>query len=288
MAARDSAATLMQTVERALSLLTCFTDTQPRVRVSTLAQQLNLSQSTVSRLLATMESLGFVERDPTTGLYGLGLEVVTLAGVALNQIEVRRQAMTELSIAAAELGLAANLAILRRDAIFYLATVEGPKAPKIYTMIGRHNPLHCTGIGKVLLARLPEAEREAILARIPYPTFTPFTAGSADELRPMLDHVHTRGYAIEREELAFGRACVAAAIQDAAGNAVAATSISGPLSAMDLDAREAELAGRVIEMADNISHKLGFITAPTAVAPARVTRAAVEERDAVRTDDHAS
>ncbi|HET6316720.1 MAG TPA: IclR family transcriptional regulator, partial [Chloroflexota bacterium] len=193
---------LTQSVERALSILTCFTDSQPRLRVSDIARLQGLSQSTVSRLLGTMESLGFVERDPQTGLYQLGLELVTLAGVALNQIEVRRQAMAELSSVAAETGLAANLAILRDDAIFYLATVEGPRAPKLFTMIGKRNPLHCTGMGKALLAHLPEDERSAILARLEYPHYTPATASSADELRPMLQRVLERGYATEREELA--------------------------------------------------------------------------------------
>jgi DNA-binding IclR family transcriptional regulator len=260
MAVRDSTTALTQTVERALSILTCFTDAQPRLRVADLARQLELSQSTVSRLLATLESLGFVERDPQTGLYSLGLELVTLAGIALNQSEVRRQAMAELSAVAAELGLAANLAILRGDEIFYLATVEGPKAPKYYTMIGKRNQVHCTGMGKALLAHLPEAEREAILGRLPYPVFTPYTAASAEALQPMLQRVIARGYAIEREELAFGRACVAAAIRDASGAVVAATSISGPLSALDLEHREEQLAARVIEMADHISHSLGYIT----------------------------
>ncbi|HEY3058880.1 MAG TPA: IclR family transcriptional regulator [Chloroflexota bacterium] len=260
---------LTQSVERALSILTCFTDSQPRLRVSDIARLQGLSQSTVSRLLGTMESLGFVERDPQTGLYQLGLELVTLAGVALNQIEVRRQAMAELSSVAAETGLAANLAILRDDAIFYLATVEGPRAPKLFTMIGKRNPLHCTGMGKALLAHLPEDERSAILARLEYPHYTPATASSADELRPMLQRVLERGYATEREELAFGRACVAAAIRDASGLVVAATSISGPLSALDLERREGELANRVIEMADHISHKLGFITIPPASGAGR-------------------
>ena len=268
MTTRDSGGALTQTVERALSILTCFTDARPRQRVSDLARQLDLSQSTVSRLLTTLESLGFVERDPQTGLYGLGLELVTLAGVALNQIEVRRQAMAELSAVAADLGLAANLAILRGDEIFYLATVEGPKAPKLHTMIGKRNLLHCTAMGKALLAYLPEAEREVILARLAYPRFTPFTAGSAEELRPMVALVHERGYATEREELAFGRACVAAVIRDASGTVVAATSISGPLRALDLDQREAQLGARVIEMADHIAHRLGYLTVPVVLGGA--------------------
>jgi DNA-binding IclR family transcriptional regulator len=259
---------LTQSVERALSLLTCFDDAHPRLRVGDLARRLQLSQSTVSRLLATMESLGFVERDPHTGVYGLGLELVTLAGVALNQLEVRRQAVAELAAVAAELGLAANLAILRNDELFYLATAEGPKAPKLFTMIGKRAPLHATGLGKALLAHLPPAERDAILARISYPRFTRFTAGTADELRPMLEAARTRGYATEREELAFGRACVAAVIRDASGAVLAATSISGPLSALDLDHREQQLAARVIEMADMISHRMGLLTIPSSASMA--------------------
>lgn len=259
---RNGSASLTQSVERALSILTCFSDAQPNLRVSDLARQLDLSQSTVSRLLATLERLGFVERDPLTGLYGLGLELVTLAGVALNQRDVQRQAVAELSAVAADLGLAANLAILRQDQIFYLVTVEGPKAPKLYTMIGKRNPLHCTAMGKVLLAHLPPDEQHRVLDRIEYPPFTPHTADSAAALRPMLDRVLTQGYGREREELAFGRACLAAPISDVTGGVVAAASISGPLSALALDRREPELVGRVIELADRISTKLGSVTAP--------------------------
>jgi DNA-binding IclR family transcriptional regulator len=274
---RDVSLGLTQSVERALGVLKCFGDAQPRLRVSDLARQLDLSQSTVSRLLATMESLGFVERDQLTGQFGLGLELVTLAGIALNQLDVRRQAVEELSAVAADLGLAANLAILRNDELFYLATAEGPQAPKLYTMIGKRAPLHATGMGKAFLAHFQTEDQQAILARLPYPRFTRFTAGSADELRPMLERARAQGYAVEREELAFGRACVAAVIRDASGAVVAATSISGPLSVMKLDQREDQLATRVIEMADHVSHRLGMVTVPLAAAldgwaPAHSTR----------------
>ena len=271
MSEKATQTSLTQSVERALSILICFDDAQPQLRVADLAQQLGLSQSTVSRLLATMESLGFVERDPQTGLYGLGLALITLAGVALNQIDVRRQAVADLSEIAAELGLAANLAMLRDGSLFYLATVEGPKAPKLYTMIGKRNPLHCTGMGKALLAHLAEDVRERLLAEIEYPAYTASTLHSADELRAALPMIRQQGYAVEREELALGRACVAAVIRDASGEVVAAASISGPLSVLDLDHREAHLATKVIEMADHISHKLGFITMPVSTPRERST-----------------
>lgn len=258
--ANQSGGSVVQSVERALSILTCFSDSEPQLRVGDLARRLGLAQSTVSRLITTMEALGFIERDALTGMVRPGLQLVTLAGVALNQMEVQRQAQAELSMVASELGLAANLAILRGDAIFYLTTFEGPKAPKLFTMIGKRNPVHCTAIGKTLVAHLPEMEREDLLQRIAYPVFTPHTASSPDHLRVMLESVRQRGYATEREELALGRACVAAPIRDASGKVVAAASISGPLSALALDEREPELVARVIEMTDRISRKLGWVT----------------------------
>jgi len=259
---------VVQSVERALSILSCFSDAEPQLRVADMARRLGLAQSTASRLIATMESLGFIDRDPLTGMVRPGLQLVTLAGVALNQIEVQRQAQAELSAVASELGLAANLAILRGDEIFYLTTVEGPKAPKLFTMIGKRNPVHCTAIGKTLVAYLPEREREALLDRISYPTFTPRTVSSADQLRPVLDQVRQRGYATEREELAYGRACVAAPIRGASGEVVAAASISGPLSALALDEREPALVSCVIEMTDRISRNLGWVTISPAQLPA--------------------
>lgn len=275
--ANQSGGPVVQSVERALSILTCFTDSEPQLRVGDLARRLGLAQSTVSRLITTMEALGFIERDPVTGLVRPGLQLVTLAGVALNQMEVQRQAQAELAMVASDLGLAANLAILRGDEIFYLTTFEGPKAPKLFTMIGKRNPVHCTAIGKALVANLPETEREEMLHRITYPVFTPHTASSPDEFRSMLEEVSQRGYATEREELALGRACVAAPIRDASGEVVAAASISGPLSALGLDTHGSDLVARVIEMTDRISRNLGWVTISPRRHSAQLARVRVGE-----------
>ncbi len=279
MATQDGGS-VVQSVERALSILSCFTDSEPQLRVADMARRLGLAQSTVSRLITTMEALGFIERDSVTGMVRPGLQLVALAGVALNQIDVQRQAQAELSAVASDLGLAANLAILRGDEIFYLTTFEGPKAPKLFTMIGKSNPVHCTAIGKALVAHLPDSEREALLQRIAYPVFTPHTASSPDQLRSMLDHVRQHGYATEREELAFGRACIAAPIREASGAIAAAASISGPLSALALDEREPELVARVIEMTDRISRKLGWVTISPAQRSAQLVSTRARESSA--------
>lgn len=258
-----------QTVQRALAILNCFNEGQPRLRVADVARLLGFSQSTASRLLSTMESLGFVSRDPSTGLYGVGLSAVTLAGIALNEMEVRRQAMASLSAVAADLGLVANLSILHEDAIFYVASVGGVLAPRIHTVVGRHNPLHCTAMGKVLLAHLPEETRESVLSRINYVRCTPFTVTSAEELRPILEQVRQRGYGIDREEIILGRGCIAAPVRDAGGTVIAAVSVSGPLSHLNLNDRETQLASHVIEMGSHISHRMGYITVPSTITAPR-------------------
>ena len=99
-----------------------------------------------------------------------------------------------------------------------------------------------------------------------------------DELEKMLRQVRERGYALELEELAFGRACLAAPIRDRTGAIVAALSVSGPLSAMDLPTREESLAMQVIEQADQISSGLGYHASAAVELTRRTTSTAASRR----------
>lgn len=244
-----------QSVERAAAVLATFLDGKPQ-RVSDVANSVGLGQSTTSRLLATLESIEYVERDPLSNLYRLGPALITLAGVAINQHPVHRAARQVAQNLAASLELGVNVAVRRDDALFYLCNFEGAKAPKSYVLMGRRNPLHATGLGKCLLTALDGETRRALLPELKQ--FTSHTFGHHDELDKIVSEVRRRGYATEVEELALGRACVAAPIFDQTGAVVAALSVSGPLSALDLPNRETELARRAIEAADEVSIALGF------------------------------
>jgi len=160
------------------------------------------------------------------------------------------------------LGLGVNLAVLDGDAIFYLAHVDGPQAPRRYTLIGRHNPLHATAMGKLLLAFLPDDERARYLEQLPLPGYTPRTITDAQSLQAELDRIRQRGWSVELEELALGRGCVAGPIRDKRGTVTAAISISGPISTLAWEHRRDALTGAIIEVADRISMRMGFITAP--------------------------
>lgn len=258
----SSQANLTQSVSRALSILRCFTDQTPVLRVTDICNRLDLTPSLVSRLLTTLEHEGYVERDEDTGFYRLGRMIFTLGGVALNANRLRMEAMGDMQQVSMTLRLGVNLAVLDQDSIFYLAHVESPETPRRYTLIGRHNPLHATGMGKVLLAHLSDDARAEIIQRLHLHPYSVHTITDRDRLETELKQVRAQGWALEMEELALGRACISSPVRDQTGDVVAAISISGPLTALRWHERRDMLISAAIELADRISIRLGYVTAP--------------------------
>lgn len=252
---------LTQSVTRALAILSCFSDEQPELRVIDFAKKLDLTQSNVSRLLTTMVSIGYVEKDEFSGFYRLGYQIITLGGIALNNSEIRTHTLPDLYDLERKLGLGANLAVLKSQHMFYLAHVDSHKSPRMYTLLGRSNPIYNTGIGKVLLAHLNAADAQDLLEQVDLVAYTDRTITNRDILMRELEIIRNRGYAIEMEELALGRACIAAPLRGRSGKVIAGISLSGPLSEIRLPDREQELSSVLIEVADRISVKLGYITA---------------------------
>jgi DNA-binding IclR family transcriptional regulator len=256
-----------QSVEKAATVLSAFLPGGP-LRTADVAKRDDLSQSTASRMLATLESVDLVERDEL-GMYRLGPALVTLGAAALNNHPVHRAARQRAQNLAADLRLGANVAERRGDNLFYLCNFEGRDAPRPFTLAGQRNPLHSTGLGKCLLAHTTPEQRRELLGE-DLPRFTERTITDHEALDEEMVTLRARGYTMEIEELALGRACVAAPILDQHGEVAAALSVSGPLSALDLANREQALADIVVETADAISLDLGYVGPQHAPAPARI------------------
>lgn len=248
-----------QSVERAAQLLRALADAgEVKLRASDLATETGLGLSTVTRSLATLEALDLVERDPVTSLYRLGPLALRLGGAAANQSPVHREARQVAQNLAARLGLGVNVARRHHRRLVYLVNAEGQHAPRSFTLLGQTNPLHATGLGKCLLLALTPAQRHELFPEGELTAFTARTLTTHEALEADLAKVLCRGYATEIEELALGRACVAAPIRDRDGEVVAAVSVSGSLSALDLSNRTEQLGQIVIETADTISTALGY------------------------------
>lgn len=246
-----------QSVTRALAILSCFTDEEPEQRVTDFVNKLHLTQSNVSRLLATMVLTGYVEKVESTGHYKLGKQIITLGGIALNNFDIRKNALAELYTLEKNVKLDANLAVCDDWEIYYLAHVDSYDSPRMYTFLGKRNPMYCTAIGRTILAHMDENEVEEWLHDQSLSKYTDKTVVDKDQLMKRLVEIRKQGYALEIEELALGRACVAAPIRDRTGRVIAGISVSGSISKIKWLQRQEEISGELIERADRVSMKMG-------------------------------
>lgn len=223
--------------------------------VTELSRRLHVHKSTISRLLATLERHGVVARNPQTDKFGLGPALISLAGAALQRIDLRVAAREHLSRLAADTRETVNLAILDGDQV-----VNVEKLPSVHYIrdigwIGRRSPLHCTATGKALIASLPRAE----LRRLAGPRlkrFTPRTICDWPAFEVELAGVRRQGYALGLEELEPGLVAIAAPIHDLGGRVSGAVSVSGPSFRMPPEAIAAYAPG-VVAAAAAISRTLG-------------------------------
>jgi Transcriptional regulator len=224
--------------------------------VTELGRELDVHKATASRLFATLADHGFLERDPVTDKYRIGYGLVSLAGAAIGNMDVVRTARPMLESLAEKTRETVNLGVISGDDVVYVDQVAGARSIVSVNWVGQRTPLHATSNGKVLLAWLPDGERDRLLAHHLERT-TPHTLTDPAKLLVALKEVRTKGYAQTIEELEEGLNAVAAPIRAAEGDVIAALSVSGP--AFRLRPVDMPRAARfTIEAAGAISRRLGY------------------------------
>jgi len=245
-----------QTVDRAMTVLSCFSLERPELSLTEIAQLLDLHPSTVHRLLKTVEAGGYVERDARSGHYRLGLQIIELAGIALNQSELRRHGLAELDHLRDTLNLNANLAVLDRGDVFHLAYAVRSDTPRFYTTLGRRAVAHATALGKVMLADRPRESVHADIEERGWRPYTRYTIQDFEALDRALDEIAAVGYAVDREERSLGTCCVAAPVRDYTNRVVAAISVTGPTQQLGGETLDS-IIDVVKDHANRLSMKLG-------------------------------
>jgi IclR family transcriptional regulator, KDG regulon repressor len=252
----EPARTRSQSTERAALVLACFSAEEPRLSLAELSARLELSQSTVFRYVAALQSAGLLERDERGG-YRLGLRVVELAGIAVNQIEVRKHALDEMEVLRAELNLLVNLGVLFEGDVMHIAASVPDGWPRWYTTLGRRAVAHCTTLGKVMLAYKPWDQVQATIERYGWRPYTPNSIQDFGRLQAELEQIHRQGYAIDNEERRIGSICLGVPIRDYSGSVVAALSISGTTESLGAE-RQAQVLPRLHTVGGRISFRMGY------------------------------
>jgi len=248
---------LIQSILKALDILEAFTEEEYILGVTDLSERLGYPKGTVHNILKTLESRGYIEADPVTSRYSLGLSVLKLSNAVRANIEIRDRAeplLRELAEWSQEI---VYLTVLHSGYSVYVGSIEAPGRLPTSSALGLQVPLHCTSVGKAKMAFLSEEEIDRIIERIGLQRFTPSTITDPAELKAELALVRERGYAVDREEHEVGVRCVGAPIRNELGSVVASCSVSGPAGRIT-DARTAELAPQVMKIAAEISRRLGY------------------------------
>lgn len=221
-------ATRLQAVDRALSVLECFSVSRPEWSTLEIARELNLPKATVHRFLHSLECRGYVEQHPETRRWRLGIRILELARVLMAHMDVRRRVLPFMEALSREAGENVNLAVRDGTEMVYVERIEGRQFLSLDLRVGSRLPLHCSSMGKVLLAHVPEPQRSELVRSIELRAYTPRTITQPEALVEELERVRLRGYAICYEELAEGLVTVACPIYNHEGRVVAALNISGP------------------------------------------------------------
>lgn len=254
---RDKSNYIIQSVAHALDVLEEFKGGVDELGVTELSKKLKLHKNNVFRILATLESRGYIEQNRSTENYRLGLKCLELGQTYIRQMGLLKQAKQILEELARDCGETSYISILRNSDVVYLDSVEALTTVRVISRVGLHLPVHATAAGKALIMfdSLDELKK-----KLPpeLNKLTPNTIDNIDDLLAELETSKKKGYTSDVEEFEIGVCCVGAPVKDYTGRIVGAISLSGPASRLTLDRIDSEISKFVVDKSAELSKRLGF------------------------------
>lgn len=226
-------------------------------RLKDIYSSLDITKSTAHRLLSELAQRDYVRRDEETKQYSLGIGFLPLAAHVLDNLDIRTIADPFLENINSETGETVHLAMLVDDHVVYIDKRESTHNIRMYSVVGNSAPVHCTGVGKAIMAFQDETQIGKMLSLCEYEQFTSHTITNADNLNDELADIREKGYALDREEHEDGIICIAAPIRNSLGKVVASISVTTIVQRMDID-RLVEYRGSLISKCNLISINMGW------------------------------
>jgi IclR family transcriptional regulator, KDG regulon repressor len=201
--------TYITSVERAMRILEVLDGSQSGLSVSAISRKLNIPKSSVHVIILSLERMCHLVRHTEQRHYTLSLKVYSLGREMMQNMALPEMALEPMKWLVAKTSLASHLAVFEKNQAIYVQKVDGPGFIRFDTFVGKRTNLHCTGVGKVLLAYSPPLLRDHFLSKAAFARYTPKTITSSTLLRKSLDKVRERGYAFDDEEEELEIRCIA-------------------------------------------------------------------------------
>lgn len=244
----------VKSLAKAIDVLECFLIQGAELGVTEIAQRLSIHKSTVHNVLNTFVQKGYLIQDRVSGKYSLSVKLLQYSYVINSQIGLEKILSPFIKLISNRLNMMVYLGIPYHNEVLYLACAFPDDYSGWRNIQGEHAPMYCTGIGKAMLANLPEDVKEGYLS-CPLERFTESTITNPDELREHLRQVSERGWAVDNMEHEYGVTCVGVPVFSHDNRVVAAVSASASSLLLRLDRLE-ETARIIIDSLSPIQYKL--------------------------------
>jgi len=246
----------IKVLDKTFSILDILLQHGSTMHMTEIAEKLGLYPSTIHRILDTLKYWGYVEQDPKSQKYRLGLKLLELGMAKLHKMDLVKEATPYLKELVKLCNETVHLGVREEEEVLYLAKEESSQTIRMISYVGKRSPLHCTALGKVLLAHLSTEERKKTLGEKVLRRLTENTITDEEELEKELGKVREQGFALDREENEKDVRCIAAPIRNYQGKVIAAISISSPIFRIDKNTQNS-LKEALIETSKKISMRLG-------------------------------
>jgi len=247
---------IIKSIDRTLQILELFSLEKPEWGVTEISKALNIYKSNVHNILTTLVEKGFVMKDSKTDKYKLGIKFFELGSVVIKNLNLRKIAHPYMEKLLKEFNETVHLGILVEGEILSIEQEESGQSLSPRIFIGKRAPLHCTGVGKAIMAYLPKDKVAAIVERKGLKKYTENTIIDEEELEKEFLKIRKQGYSVDNMEHEEGVRCVASPIRDYSGKVIASMSVSGPAFRIN-ENNIPNIAKNVKECCDCISEEMG-------------------------------
>ena len=245
-------------LNKSLDILENFFKKDSALTITELSEMLETYPSTIHRILETLKYRGYVEQDPVSKKYFLGLKLVELGKYKMNKIDLVKEAYPFLKKLANQFNENAYLGVYNDKKVFYLEKVESTQTVTMFSHIGKTAPLYCTALGKILLTSLSKEDINEILSKGKLKRFTEKTITNKKLLKAEINKVKKKGFAFDLGEHEKDVYCVATSILNYQGKIIGAISLSLPYYRLDSKTKLNNIKEALIQKGKEISIRMGY------------------------------
>lgn len=213
-------------LSRGLKVISLLAAHPAGLPLTEIASQIDIPKGTCHRLLQTLVADGYATQEEVSAHYRLTFKMLWTVSELLDDLELTQLVRPPLDSLAQETSETVHLALLDGNTPIYVCKIDSPNAIRMYSRVGKRVYLHCTGLGKAIMAHLPGEQIDRIIAADGLPAQTANTITEPEALKQELARIRARGYALDEEENEDGIHCIAAPLFDQQGAVVGAVSIA--------------------------------------------------------------